>query len=123
MQSDIARSSHEFFSTTILPAHFVVQQDNASAHRSWMTSQFLEDLDARVLPWPARSPDLNPIEHVWDILGRRMQHRDCQNLNQLLAALREEWHQLPQEDLDHLIASMLRQVGVVITAHGGHTRY
>ena len=88
-----------------------------------MTSQLLEDMDVRVLPWPARSPDLNPIEHVWDILGRRMQHRACQNLNQLFDALKEEWDNIPQEDLDHMISNMPRCVGMVISANGGHTNY
>ncbi len=71
----------------------------------------------------ARSPDLNPIEHVWDILGRRMQHRACENLNQLFEALREEWDSIPQEDLDQLISSMPRRVGAVIEKRGGNTRY
>jgi len=77
----------------------------------------------RVLPWPAHSPDLNPIEHVWDILGRRMQHHDCQSLNQLFAALREEWDAIPQEDLDDLIQSMPRRVGMVISKQGSHTQF
>jgi hypothetical protein len=114
---------HGFFTTTLLPAHFKFQQDNAPAHRSWMVSQMLEDLNIHVLPWPARSPDLNPIEHVWDILVRRMQHRVCGNLNQLFDALREEWDSIPQDDLDHLIASMPRRVGAVIEKRGGNTRY
>jgi transposase len=114
---------HGFFSSSVLPAHCWFQQDNAPAHRSWITTQLLEDMDVRVLPWPARSPDLNPIEHVWDILGRRMQHRACQSLNELFDALKEEWHSIPQEDLDDLIHSMPRRVGMVITKHGGHTKY
>jgi len=114
---------HSFFATAVLPAHSWFQHDNAPAHRSWMTSQLLEDMNVRVLPWPARSPDLNPIEHVWDILGRRMQHRACQNLNQLFGALKEEWHSIPQEDLDGLIRSMPRRVGMVISNRGGHTKY
>jgi len=88
-----------------------------------MTSQLLEDLDTRLLPWPPCSPDLNPIEHVWDILGRRMQHHECRNLSELFRALKEEWDNVPQEDLDHLISSMPRRVGAVISVKGGHTRY
>lgn len=114
---------HGFFTSTLLPAHFKFQQDNAPAHRSWMVSQLLEDLNIPILKWPARSPDLNPIEHVWDILGRRMQHCVCDNLNQLFHALRQQWDSIPQEDLDHLIASMPRRVGMVIQKRGGNTRY
>jgi hypothetical protein len=114
---------HGFFATTDLPAHCWFQHDNAPAHRSWITRQLLEDMDVRVLPWPARSPDLNPIEHVWDILGRRIQHHACQSLNQLFDVLKEEWDSIPQEDLDNLILSMPRRVGMVISKQGGHTRY
>ena len=114
---------HGFFATTVLPAHCVFQQDNAPIHRSWTTRQMLYDLDVRLLPWPSRSPDLNPIEHVWDILGRRIQHCTPGNLNQLFEILQKEWDAIPQDDLDRLIESMPRRVGVVISKGGSHTRY
>ena len=109
--------------STVLPAHFVFQHDNVPAHRSWMTSQLLEDLDIRLLSWPLCSSDLNLIEHVWDVLGRRMPHREYRNLSELFSALNEEWDNFPQEDLDNLISSMPRRVGAVISAKGDHTRY
>ena len=114
---------HGFFATANLPRHCMFQQDNAPAHKSWMVSQMLEDLNISVLPWPACSPDLNPIEHVWDILGRRMQQRACGSLNELFSALQEEWDAIPQEDLDHLITSVPRRVRMVIEKQGSHTRY
>ena len=114
---------HGFFASTAFPAHTMFQQDNAPAHRSWVTQLFLESLAVSVLPWPACSADLNPIEHVWDILGRRIQQRDCQNLNQLFSELKEEWEAIPQEELDNLISSMPRRVGAVIFKRGGNTRY
>jgi transposase len=47
------------------------------------------------------SPDLNPIEHIWDMLGRRIQAREppVQNIRQLEAALHREWKQLSQQDI------------------------
>ncbi|GFX53617.1 hypothetical protein TNCV_1185471 [Trichonephila clavipes] len=48
--------------------------------------------------WPARSPDLNPIENVWDALGRQVAGRNYPptNKNTLIRALTEEWDKLPQ---------------------------
>ncbi|GBL91237.1 hypothetical protein AVEN_195124-1 [Araneus ventricosus] len=49
----------------------VFQQDNARPHTAIVAQHALQSVD--MLPWPARSPDLSPIEHVWDIIGRQLQ--------------------------------------------------
>ncbi|GFT07153.1 transposable element Tc1 transposase [Trichonephila clavipes] len=77
------------------------------------------------LVWPARSPDLNPIENVWDALGRQVAGRNYPptNKNTLIRALTEEWDKLPQQLLDNGVQSMVRRVECCITLHGGHIRY
>lgn len=49
----------------------IYQQDNARPHTARLSQQCLQGYD--VLPWPARSPDLSPIEHIWYVLGRLLQ--------------------------------------------------
>ena len=71
------------------------------------------------------SPDLNPIEHIWDMLGRRMHAREppVQSIRQLEAALPREWQQLSQQDNRRLTGGMRCMVEAVIQARGGYTRY
>jgi hypothetical protein len=65
-------------------------------------------------------PDLNPIEHTWDMLDRRIQAREppVQNICQLEAALHREWQQLSQQDIRRLTGGMRRRFEAVIQARG-----
>jgi hypothetical protein len=71
------------------------------------------------------SLDLNPIEHIWDMLGHRIQAREppVQNICQLKAALHREWQQLSQQDIRRLTGGMRRRVEAVIQTRGGYTRH
>ena len=64
------------------------QQDNARPHIARVTMAHLEQSNVNVLPWPPRSPDLSPIEHVWDMVGRRLGR--LPNPPRTLAELRNE---------------------------------
>jgi transposase len=106
------------------PSNVTFMDDNAPAHRSQIVEDFKRDHGIRSLPWPAHSPDLNPIEHVWAELRRRVDKRgEPRSLQQLSAWLLEECNLIPQEVIDNLIRSMPRRVRAVIEAHGGNTRY
>jgi hypothetical protein len=77
---------------------------------------------------PRRSCDFCSLashEHIWDMLGRRIQAREppVQNIRQLEAALHREWQQLSQHDIRRLTGGMRCRVEAVIQARGGYTRY
>ncbi|KAL0172968.1 hypothetical protein M9458_033279, partial [Cirrhinus mrigala] len=90
---------------------FLLMQDNARPH-------FLQDEGIDAMDWPACSPDLNPIEHIWDIMSRSI--HQCHVAPQTVQELADA---LVQETIRHLIRSMPRHCREVIQARGGHTHY
>jgi transposase len=78
----------DVFQPVVVP-HF----DNARSHRSRAVTACLQSEAVTSVPWPTMSPDLNPIKHISDMLGRRIQAREppVQNIRQLEAALHREW--------------------------------
>nr|CDJ85919.1 putative DNA-mediated transposase [Haemonchus contortus] len=99
--------------------------DNARPHRTAQVEELLAQEDIRRMEWPARSPDLNPIEHVWDALGRRIAARPNApvTIQQLSIALKEEWNALPQELITNLVESMGSRCRACIAVRGDHTPY
>ncbi|GFU57977.1 transposable element Tcb2 transposase [Trichonephila clavipes] len=87
---------------------FVFMDDNATCHRTLAVQDCLDSEGIQRLVWPVRSPDLNPIENVWDALGRQVAGRNYPptNKNTLIRALTEEWDKLPQQLLDNVVQSM-----------------
>ncbi|GFX91049.1 transposable element Tc3 transposase [Trichonephila clavipes] len=104
---------------------FVFMDDNATCHRTLAVQDCLDSEGIQHLVWPARSPALNPIENVWDALGRQVAGRNYPptNKNTLIRALTEEWDKLPQQLLDNGVQSMVRRVECCITLQGGHIPY
>ncbi|CAG9102180.1 unnamed protein product [Plutella xylostella] len=87
---------------------FVLMHDNARCHTARVSRQFLREKELRTMDWPALSPDLNPIEHLWDELKRRVRARNPvpASVDELKTALLEEWDGIPQETVKKLIRSM-----------------
>ena len=54
----------------------VYMDDNARLHRSIAVTAYFQSEAVTSVPWPAMNPDLNPIEPIWDMLGRRILARE-----------------------------------------------
>ncbi|GFT63658.1 transposable element Tcb1 transposase [Trichonephila clavipes] len=73
------------------------------------------------LLWPAKSPDLSPIVHIWDHLGWRVGYPT--SLNELEARLQQIWNEISHDIIRSLYASMPNRIALCIRARGGSTEY
>ncbi len=78
-----------------------------------------------LLKWPPQSPDLNPIEHLWDVMEREIGIMDVQptNLQQLRDDIRSIWTKISEERFQHLVESMPRRIKAVLKVKVCPTRY
>ncbi|GFY03246.1 transposable element Tcb1 transposase [Trichonephila clavipes] len=103
----------------------VFQQDNARPHVAKTVKSYLDSQQVQLLPWPAYSPDMSPIEHVWDIVGGRLDRdlRPVVSTDELWLHIQTIWNTIPQADIQNLFNSMPRRVAALIAARGVHTKY
>ena len=101
------------------------QQDNARPHVVRVVRAYLTQQNIDLLPWPAVSPDLSPIEHVWDEMERRLHHLSNQpvTLAEMGTALICIWNNIPQAFFNNLVRSMRHRCQSCINANGEHTHY
>ncbi|GFW71038.1 transposable element Tcb2 transposase [Trichonephila clavipes] len=104
---------------------FILMDDNARPHRARIVEEYLEDYGLERMEWPARSPDLNPIEHLWDYLGREVAalNPPPRSLHELKQGLFCVWSSLPIPVSDNLINSMGNRCRQCIQVRGGHIPY
>ncbi|GFX03923.1 transposable element Tc1 transposase [Trichonephila clavipes] len=103
---------------------FILMDDNARPHVALLVDEFLESEDIRRMDWPAKSPDLKPIEHALTLWGGQLQltipsesHPGNEN------SVAERVDRLPQELINYLISSMTSRCEACIAVRGGHTPY
>ncbi|GFX21026.1 transposable element Tcb2 transposase [Trichonephila clavipes] len=97
----------------------IFQQDNARPRTPRVAQDFIRHF--LTFPWPARSPDFPPVEHVWDQL--KWQMPSCPSVHDLELAVQDLWALLPQDNIRCLINSMPDRVAACIAAGGGPTSY
>ncbi len=125
--SIVADHVHPFMTTVHPSSDGYFQQDNAPCHKAQIISDwFLEhDNEFTLLKWSPQSPDLNLIEHLWDVVEREICIMDVQstNLQQLRDAIMLIWSKISEERFQHLVESMPRRIKAVLKAKGGPTRH
>jgi len=120
LQDDVMPELYEYFPN----GDFAYIQDRAPPHRAkkvqnWLLSQPFHYAD----DYPARSPDLNIIEHIWALMKLRLEDKRLSTYDQLCDAVEGEWANIDHDDLNRLYRSLPRRMRAVIQAEGGHTKY
>ena len=105
--------------------NLIFQQDNARPHVARVCQQFFANNNINPLNWPAFSPDLSPIKHLWDKLNRRIKRHPSAptDLVQLRQALHEKRNSIPIARINTLLNSTHRRIRAATAAGGGHARY
>lgn len=104
---------------------YIFQQDNASPHTSHARKQWFESKGIDVLRWPAKSPDLNPIENMWGILARSVYRRGRQfsTVEELKEIVFKAWDEISDEICRKLVKPMNNRCIEVLAQHGKKTKY
>ncbi|GFW55255.1 transposable element Tc3 transposase [Trichonephila clavipes] len=105
---DVILVQYARFCRGTMSAEFLFMDDNARPHLANNVDECIQSEDITRMDWPAYSLDLNPIEHVWDMIARQIATRQppptCVSV--LRRALLDEWCNIPQDQIDNLIFSM-----------------
>ena len=103
----------------------IFQHDNDPKHTSKLVQKWLSENEINVMKWPAQSPDLNPIEHIWNDVDRRLRKLPgkISSKEDLWDKLQDAWNDLKEDDCRKLIKTMPERVRDIIKAKGGYTRW
>ena len=130
----------------LLGEGFVYQEDNDPKHSSHLCRGYLErkeklgrQMNSRLIiiskicylslgvlkrmVWPPQSPDLNPIEQVWDFVKSRLEESNRVTVRTIWMELEKAWKMITPELIQRYISTMADRCRAVILAKGGHTRY
>lgn len=108
-----------------LNPELILMQDGAPGHRAGITIEDLRERGIYPIEWPPFSPDLNPIEKVWNLMKNYVAENfpEIMSYNRLRDAVKEAWDKVSEYDLKELVDSIHDRCQAVIDANGKHTRY
>ncbi|CAK9811674.1 Transposable element Tc1 transposase [Anthophora quadrimaculata] len=103
--------------------NFYFQQDNDPKHKAKIVQEWLLYNIPHMLHTPPQSPDINPIEHLWTEIGKRLQNHNITSKDQLKEKILQIWNSIEPTVTENLVNSMGRRLSEIIKAKGGTTKY
>ena len=122
MEEDL-KASMDYYGKS--PEEMVFQQDNDPKHTCKKAENWFQNSNLEVMEWPAQYPDLNPIEHLWSHLKKKLGEYETPpaGITGLWERVEKEWNNIPASVCQNLIESMPRRVAAVLADNGGYTKY
>ena len=99
------------------------QHDKDPKHTSKLVTEFSAQKKVCILEWSSQSPDLNPIEHLWEHIERKISVWKPSNQHDLFELIKRTWEEIPTDVLIHLVDSMPRRCNAVVAEKGFPTKY
>jgi transposase len=99
------------------------QQDNVRFHTTPETVTYLHERGVTLIEWPPWSPDLNPIENLWNVLKARVYARFPQSMEEMEAVIREEWAELDLKFISRICRSMPQRLQLLLDNNGHKISY
>lgn len=106
-----------------IESEYYFQHDNDPKHTAEIVRLWVLYNTPHTLKTPPQSPDLNPIEHLWDHLDRRIREHHITSKSMLKNVLLEEWLKIGPDTTTKLVHSMQKRLQDVIKNYGKHTSY
>ncbi|GBN39680.1 Transposable element Tc1 transposase [Araneus ventricosus] len=118
---------HPYMALVFPNGNGIFQQDNAPCHKVRIVLEWFEEHtdEFHLMFWPPNSPDLNPMERIWDVMERQLRDQTppCPNISILRHRCLDIWCNLSPVKYQKLVASMSRRVAAVLKSKEGATRY
>lgn len=120
---NILKNTMEPYCFENMPLNWIFMHDNDPKHTAKVVKNWLSDEKIPVLDWPAQSPDLNPIENLWNDVKVKVGQQKCKNSDDLWKAIKEAWDSIPLDKCRKLIESLPRRCEAVKRNKGYSTKY
>ena len=88
----------------------ILIQDGATSHTAKKTKEWCENMQIKVMTQSPKSPDMNPIEKIWNLLKNSVQKRSPKNKEELIEAIQKSWSEITQQTAENIIYHVVHQV-------------